>query len=73
MIFEIFKWVIALLSLTGTVLNIKKKKVCFFIWLFTNICWTIIDLIHGVYSQAFLQFIYVGLSVWGIMEWRRDK
>ena len=71
MIFEIFKWFITFASLTGTVLNIKKKKFCFIIWFFTNICWTFIDLVHGVYAQSFLQFVYVGLSVWGIIEWRR--
>ena len=32
-------WGIAALSLVGTVANIKKRKWCFVIWLFTNGAW----------------------------------
>ena len=33
----------------------------------------VIDFTHGVYGQAFLQAVYAGLSVWGLIEWRRDR
>jgi len=36
-------WVITGLSLLGTILNIKKKRICFVIWGFTNIIWCIYD------------------------------
>ena len=69
MLFELFKWFIALLSLLGVVLNIRKKRSCF-IWAGTNICWVLIDLYHGVWSQAALMAVYSGLAVWGIVDWR---
>jgi len=64
-------WLLTILSLTGTILNIKKKKVCFIIWTITNSLWTIVDFNAGLYSQAMLQFVYVGLAIWGIIEWRK--
>jgi len=70
--FEAFKWCIVALSLIGVVLNIRKRRECFYIWGFTNLAWTAIDLWHGIYSQAFLQAIYFGLAIWGIIAWRHD-
>jgi len=66
-------WIITIASLTGTVLNIKKNKACFIIWLFTNALWTLIDYEAGLYSQATLQLVYVVLALWGIYEWKKVK
>jgi len=66
-------WFLTILSLTATILNIKKKKVCFFIWLITDALWCIIDFKAGIYSQSMLQLTYFGLSIWGIIEWRKKK
>lgn len=64
-------WIITIASLIGTILNIKKNNACFIIWLFTNTLWTIIDYEAGLYSQATLQLVYVGLALWGIKEWKK--
>jgi nicotinamide riboside transporter PnuC len=66
-------WGVTALSVVGTVLNIKKKPVCFLIWLVTNIVWCAYDFIVGCYAQSGLFLVYIGLAVWGIYEWRFKK
>jgi nicotinamide riboside transporter PnuC len=66
-------WAITGLSIIGTVLNIKKKNICFVIWLFTNLAWCIYNLVKNDYPQAFLFAVYTGLAIWGIIAWRSKK
>lgn len=65
-------WLITIASLIGTVANIYKKSWCFLIWLCTNTLWMIVDIRHGLYAQAVLFFVYILLSIWGLIQWRRD-
>ena len=64
-------WIVTGASLIGTILNIKKKPVCFIIWFFTNSLWMIYDFSIGSYAQAALFTVYTGLAIWGIIEWRK--
>ena len=66
-------WGVAIFSLIGTVANIKKKRWCFVIWLFTNGAWCAYSIITGQYSRALLDFVYLGFAVYGLIEWSRDK
>ena len=68
--FSIFRIVITLLSLIGVWLNIKKKSVCFIIWMFTNAAWTVVDFYFGVYEQSILFFVYFILAIYGVVEWK---
>lgn len=61
------------LSILGVILNIRHDKRCFVIWLCSNVTWAGVDIYHEVYSQALLQALYAGLSVWGIWSWRKQK
>jgi nicotinamide riboside transporter PnuC len=65
-------WLLASASLLATVLNIKHRKECFAIWTVTNACWAVIDVMHGIYAQAFLQAVYCGLAIWGLIEWSKS-
>jgi len=69
--FNIFTGVLTLLALTGVILNIKKKVLCFYIWFFTNLSWSVIDFYKGIPMQGILFAIYTGLSIYGIWEWRK--
>jgi len=66
-------WVVTFFSLLGTILNIKKKKICFWIWLFTNVTWCVYDYMIGAYAQSCLFLIYTGLAIWGIIEWQKSN
>ena len=66
-------WIITAVSLIGVWLNIKKKSVCFLIWIFTNGFWAVYDYRIGAKAQAALFAVYFGLAVYGLLEWRREK
>lgn len=63
-------WILTLGSIVGVVLNVKKKRACFYIWAVTNFSWMVIDYINGIYSQAFLFGVCFGLAIWGIVSWK---
>jgi hypothetical protein len=66
-------WVLAVLSLIGTYLNIKKRKVCFVIWGFTNALWVLYDSSIGAFAQAALMLSYFALAIHGFYEWRKQR
>ncbi len=66
-------WALAGLSITGVILNIKRKRVCFLVWIAANLGWVVVNLAHGIYAEAFLFLVYTGLAVWGFIEWGRAE
>ena len=68
-----WSWILVVLSLIGTVLNIKKSPLGFLFWLISNTFWVVYDGMMGLYSQAFLFFVYDLLAAWGLWEWTRAK
>ena len=66
-------WITTALCLTGTVLNVKKNKLCFVLWLIGNILWLIIDIRNGLISRAILDIVQGVLALWGIIEWRNTN
>lgn len=66
-------WVAAIASLVGVWLNIRRNVACFWIWLVTNSAWVVVDLHAGIFAQAALQGVYVGLSIYGILSWSRKS
>jgi nicotinamide riboside transporter PnuC len=66
----IFLWVIMGLSLAGTILNVKKKRICFILWGISNAVWVVVDFQKGIPQQAILQAVYLLISIWGLVEWR---
>ena len=70
MIFAIFQWTTAALSLTGVVLNIRRVRACFYVWAVTNAAWAAVDAWYG--AQAAQQVAYFALAIWGIVAWKRQ-
>ena len=66
-------WITTALCLTGTVLNVKKNKLCFILWLIGNILWLIIDINNGLISRAILDIVQGLLALWGMIEWRNEN
>ena len=67
-----FMWIVTGLSIVGTILNIKRLKCCFIVWLATNFIWCIYDYYIGNFPQAVLFAVYVVLAIWGIYEWYKN-
>lgn len=72
MLATLFTWATTILSLTGTVLNVKKIRACFYIWVVANLLWLAWDISQGLWSRALLDVVQTAFAVWGIIEWR-DK
>lgn len=66
-------WVLAIVSLSGNVFNIKKKVLCFYIWAIGEVFWIILDLHNKVYGRAFLDLTQLCFALWGIYEWQIKK
>jgi nicotinamide riboside transporter PnuC len=66
-------WIITAMSVTGVVLNVKKRRICFLVWIVANGGWIFVNLRHGIYAQAGLFVIYTGLSIWGWFEWGKKR
>ena len=67
----LFTWAITTVCLAGTILNVKKNIICFYLWTFGNLAWLVFDLRSGLYSRAVLDVVQLGFSIWGIFEWRK--
>jgi len=67
---QVFYWTLAFISIIATILNVFSNKICFFIWLVTNLLWMIVDYKKKIYPQAFLFFIYFILAILGIINWK---
>lgn len=66
-------WLLVAASIIGVILNIRRRPECFVIWSVTNAAWAVVDAVHGLWSQAFLQAVYFALAVWGLIEWTRFR
>lgn len=66
---HLLPWTFTFLSITGAVLNVKKKRSGFMFYTIANIGWICVNLYHGIYAQAALFCVFTGLSIWGWIEW----
>lgn len=62
-------WLATAICLAGTVLNVKKIRLCFVLWAAGNIAWLAIDVHNRLYSRALLDLVQLALAVWGAVEW----
>ena len=68
-----FTWFITILSLAGTILNVKKNALCFWLWAFGNTAWLSYDLYLRTYSRAALDAVQLVFAIWGIIAWKRKR
>ncbi len=65
-------WIITIASIIGTIANIYQKSWCFWLWGSTNLVWAIYDCSLKAWPQAALMVVYFILSIWGIIQWRKN-
>ena len=70
---EIGIWIVAVVSLAGTILNVLKRRECFYVWAATNAIWVGIDICKDVPGQACFMAANFGTAIWGIISWRKEK
>lgn len=72
MTFEITTWLLAILSATGTIFCIYRKKTCFYVWMVSDSGWAVVDFSRGIYAQMALYVFFFLLAVWGAWAWRNQ-
>lgn len=65
-------WILAVVSLSGNIFNVKKQVACFYIWAIGEVFWFALDIHNGTYGRAFLDLVQFVLAIWGIIEWRKQ-
>ena len=68
-----FTWVIALISITGTFFNIKKKVFCFYLWAVVEVLCFVIDIKNKQFGRAFLDMFGFGMNIYGIIVWTKEN
>ena len=66
-------WLFTAVSLAGTVLNVRKNILCFYLWSVGNIAWLTYDIASGLYCRAVLDVVHLAFAIWGIFAWREEK
>jgi len=69
---DALSWIVSALALVGVVLNIYKRKECFYVWAVTNSCFGAYSFYKTAYSQSALFAVYFVLAIWGIYKWRSE-
>jgi hypothetical protein len=64
-------WLVAAFSLAATVLNVRRLRASFAIWIGTNAAWAFYDFAHGLPAQGCLMCVYAGLAIVGFLAWGR--
>ncbi len=66
-------WVVTAVAILGTILNVKKIPMGFTLWIITNVFYVVHNIQIGQKQQALLFAVYLGLAVWGLVTWMKDK
>jgi len=67
-----FTWIIAIISITGSFFNIKKKVICFYLWIVCEILCFVIDVRNQQYGRAFLDIFGLCMNIYGIVIWTKE-
>lgn len=70
---EALTWSFTAIAVAGSILNIRKNKACFPVWLVSNAGWIVYNYWKGIPAQSALFVIYTGLSIWGWITWNREE
>ncbi len=66
-------WILMLVTLVGTVLNVLKKRSGFAVWTVTNAGWVLVNVHKGIPAQAILFLTFLALSAWGFWSWGKKE
>ena len=63
-------WILAIGSLIGGQLVIKKLRTGFFIWCIVNFSWVVFYIHNEIYSSAFLFSVFFIQALYGFVKWK---
>lgn len=70
---EIFGWIAAVCALTGCVLNNRKRIVCFWLWMVSNVICGHLHVGVDLWPLYWRDVAFFILAVEGYYKWRKPK
>lgn len=64
-------YIVTFATIIGTIANSYQKSWCFIIWSFTNLFWTIYNILNKQYAQALLYLFNLIMSIVGLWQWNK--
>jgi len=65
-------WILAFVSIFGTILNMYKIKWSFVVFGVTNVFWAVYFFAIKEYAPCFLQSVFFVISVVGYIKWHKE-
>lgn len=62
-----------ILSILGAIINAQEKIEGFYIWIVSNVLWTIYCIDSNQIPLGLTFIVYIGISAYGIKEWRKNE
>jgi nicotinamide riboside transporter PnuC len=70
---SILAWVAFVFAVLGAYLAAKKKASCWWVWLVTNILWSIYAYQTKQWPILLTEIVFVVSNIYGIICWKKDK
>jgi nicotinamide riboside transporter PnuC len=70
-VIEILGWVATVIAVYGVVLNNRRIRSCFWLWLLSNAMSCGIHAYLGVWSLAVRDAVFFALAIHGLVLWRK--
>jgi len=70
---QIISWMLTIVSVAGAILNARKSIIGFYIWIISNVGWSILDFSVGLPAQGCLFTVYTIITGYGIYQWRKKE
>ncbi len=67
-----FTWIIAIISIAGSFLNVRKNVISFYLWALTEVMCFVIDVKNAQFGRAFLDTFSFCMNIYGIISWGRE-
>jgi nicotinamide riboside transporter PnuC len=67
---EYIGWLFTIIAIIGTYINAKGNRLCFYLWVVSNVGFIIINVATKAYPQAALFTFNLAMCVVGLRCWR---
>ena len=70
---EAVGWTVTVIAVTGVVLNNRRRRACFVVWMVSNLLSAGLHGYAGIWSLAARDVIFFVLAIHGLICWSRKK
>lgn len=72
-LYHVIEVIAVVILITANLLTAKEKSSCWYFWIIGDILFAIFLFHAKVYGMFIIQFVFLGLSVWGLFEWKKSN